>query len=50
VFSLDGDNAGEALGLASQVVGAVPRSELAAQVQEESGGRLSLDPAPGEGG
>jgi hypothetical protein len=50
VFSLDGDNAGEALGLSSQVVGAIARSDLAAQVHEESGGRLSLDPDPGEGG
>jgi hypothetical protein len=50
VFSLDGDNAGEALGVSSQVVGAIARSDLAAQVQEESGGRLSLDPDPGEGG
>jgi len=50
VFSLDGDNAGEALAVSSQVVGAIARSDLAAQVHEESGGRLSLDPDPGEGG
>ena len=46
VFSLDGDNAGEALALSSQAVGAVARADLAAQVYEESGGRLSLDPPP----
>jgi len=50
VFSLDGDNAGEALALSSQVVGVLPRADLAAQVRHESGGRLSLDPPPGEGG
>ena len=50
VFSLDGNNAGEALALSSQVVGEIARSDLAAQVREESGGRLSLDPDPGEGG
>ena len=45
VFNLDGDSAGEALGVSSQVVGVVARADLAAQVHEESGGRLSLDPA-----
>jgi hypothetical protein len=49
-FSLDGDSAGEALGLASHVVGVVARADLAAQVHEESGGRLSLDPVPGGDG
>ena len=49
VFALDGDNPGEALALSSQVVGVVARSDLAAQVQKESGGRLTLDP-PGDGG
>jgi hypothetical protein len=49
-FSLDGDNAGEALAVASQVVGVVARTDLAAQVRHESRGRLSLDPAPREGG
>jgi hypothetical protein len=44
VFALDGDNPGEALALSSQVVGAMPRADLAAQVREESDGRLSLDP------
>jgi hypothetical protein len=50
VFSLDSDSAGEALAVASQVVGVVARDDLAAQVRHESGGRLSLDPPPGEGG
>ena len=50
VFALDGDNPGEALALSSQVVGAVPRADLAAQVRRESGGRLTLDPRPEDGG
>jgi hypothetical protein len=49
-FSLDGDNAGEALALASQVIGVVPRDDLRAQVHDTSGGRLSLDPPPHENG
>jgi hypothetical protein len=49
IFSLDGNNAGEALSVASQVVGVVARDDLAAQVRQESGGRLSLDPPPDEG-
>ena len=48
VFQLDGDSPGEALALASQAVGAVSRAELRAQVHEDSGGRLELDP-PGAG-
>jgi hypothetical protein len=48
VFRLAGDSPGEALALASQVVGAVRRSDIDAQVREESGGRLSLDPAAEE--
>lgn len=44
-FKLGGDSHGEALALASELVGAVPRSELRAQVREDSDGRLSLDPA-----
>jgi hypothetical protein len=44
VFALDGDNPGEALALSSQVVGAIPRTELQQQVHEQSDGRLSLDP------
>jgi hypothetical protein len=50
VFRLHGDNPGEALALASQVVGTVRRSDLDAQVREESKGRLSLDPAAEEDG
>ena len=49
VFSLAGDNAGEGLALASDVVGVVARADLDQQVREQSGGRLSLDP-PGEAG
>ena len=43
-FSLDGASAGEALAVSSQVVGVVARADLAAQVREESGGRIELDP------
>jgi hypothetical protein len=43
-FALDSDNAGEALAVASQVVGVVARDDLAAQVHKDSGGRLTLDP------
>jgi hypothetical protein len=50
VFRLDGDSPGEALALASQAVGVVSRAELRAQVHEDSGGRLELDPAGGEDG
>jgi hypothetical protein len=49
-FSLDGGSAGEALAVASQIVGVVPRDDLAAQVEQQSGGRLTLDPPPGESG
>jgi hypothetical protein len=48
VFALQSGSAGEALAVASEVVDLVPREVLAAQVREESGGRLSLDP-PGGG-
>ena len=44
IFSLAGDSPGEALALASQVVGVVSRDALRAQVHRESGGRLELDP------
>lgn len=47
VFRLGGDTPGEALALASQAVGAVRRADLGAQVQRDSQGRLSLDPAAG---
>jgi hypothetical protein len=50
VFKLAGDSAGEALGLSSQVVGVVARADLAAQVDKQSGGRLSLDPVSEENG
>jgi hypothetical protein len=50
VFALDGDSAGEALGVSSQAVGVVGRADLAAQVDKESGGRLTLDPVPKENG
>ena len=49
-FRLGGDSPGEALALASSVVDVVSREDLAAQVREESGGRLSLDPATEGGG
>ena len=49
-FSLDGGNAGEALALASQVIGVVSRDDLRTQVHDASGGRLSLDPPPHENG
>jgi len=48
-FELDSDTPGEALALASQVVGVVSRTDLQAQVRQESGGRLELDPAGGDG-
>jgi len=48
-FRLAGDTPGEALALASQVVGVVSRTDLQAQVRQESGGRLNLDPAGGDG-
>jgi hypothetical protein len=44
IFSLAGDDPGEALALASQVVGVVTRAQLRQQVLDESGGRLQLDP------
>jgi hypothetical protein len=47
-FRLTGESRGEALALATQSVGAISRDTLLEQVQEESNGRLSLDPA-GEG-
>jgi hypothetical protein len=44
VFRLSGDNPGEPLSLATQVVGSVSRAELQNQVRDESNGRLTLDP------
>jgi len=49
VFHLAGDSPGEALALASQVVGAISRPALRAQVHHDSGGRLHLDPTRGSG-
>lgn len=46
-FRLAADNRGEPLALATQVVGAVSRADLRAQVTEESDGRLQLDPPDG---
>jgi hypothetical protein len=50
VFHLAGDSPGEGLALASQVVGAVSRAALRAQVHHDSGGRLGLDPTTGRSG
>jgi hypothetical protein len=47
-FQLAGEERGEALALATQAIGAVSRADLRAQVHDESGGRLSLDPASGD--
>ena len=44
LFRLSGENRGEPLAVATQGLGAVPRDELRAMVQEDSGGRLQLDP------
>jgi len=44
VFDLRGDSPGEALALAGQSVGVIGRAELAAQVRDDSGDRLWLDP------
>jgi hypothetical protein len=48
-FRLTADNRGEPLALATQVVGAVSRADLRDQVNEESDGRLQLDPPEGDG-
>lgn len=50
VFRLGGDSPGEALALAADAIGTVSRADLRAQVDAESGGRLSLDPPPGGDG
>ncbi len=49
VFRLRGESRGEPLALVTQAVGTVSRADLAAQVREETDGRLELDP-PGEDG
>ncbi len=48
VFTLGGEYRGEPLALATQGIGVVSRAELAAQVREETGGRLELDPPAGD--
>jgi hypothetical protein len=50
VFTLAGENRGEPLALATHSLGVVSREDLAAQVHEESGRRLHLDPPDDEGG
>ena len=47
-FHLTGEERGEALALATQAIGAISRDDLRTQVHDESGGLLSLDPAPTE--
>jgi hypothetical protein len=49
-FRLTGAEASEALAVATQVLGAVPREDLQDLVREQSGGRLELDPAEDGGG
>ena len=44
VFTLGGEYRGEPLALATQGIGVLSRAALAAQVREETGGRLELDP------
>jgi hypothetical protein len=44
VLTLAGEYRGEPLALVSQGIGVVAREALAAQVHEETGGRLELDP------
>jgi len=46
-FALRGESPGEALALASQVVGVVAREDLEAQVREQSRGGLELDAEEG---
>jgi hypothetical protein len=49
-FRLTGREASEALAVATQALGAVPREDLQDLVRESSGGRLELDPATDGGG
>ena len=44
-FRLSGDNRSEALGVATQGVGAVTRDQVRAAVRDQTDGRLELDPA-----
>lgn len=48
VLTLAGEYRGEPLALATQGVGVVDRATLGAQVREETGGRLDLDPPDGD--
>ncbi|CAA9221859.1 MAG: hypothetical protein AVDCRST_MAG57-621 [uncultured Blastococcus sp.] len=50
LFTLSGENRGEPLAVATQGLGAVPREDLRALVEEKSGGRLQLDPPAGDEG
>jgi hypothetical protein len=46
VFKIAGTDSSESLAVATQGVGVVPRDALRERVQEESNGRLQLDPPP----
>jgi hypothetical protein len=47
-FRLSGESRGEPLALATQSIGAISRGDLRAQVFDNSGGRLHLDPRTDE--
>jgi hypothetical protein len=47
-FRLTGESRGEALALATQTIGAISRGDLRAQVNDDSDGRLNLDPSTDE--
>jgi len=49
-FRLTGREASEALAVATQALGVVPRKDLQELVREKSDGRLELDPVAGSGG
>ena len=49
LFTVSGEDRSEPLAVATQGLGAVPRSELRELVREQSDGRLELDPPAGEG-
>jgi hypothetical protein len=49
IFTLAGSDSSEPLAVATQGLGVVARDDLRDLVQEESGGRLELDPPEGEG-
>ncbi|RBY92960.1 hypothetical protein [Blastococcus sp. TF02A-30] len=44
LFRLSGENRAEPLGFATQGIGAVPRDAVRAAVEEQTDGRLELDP------